>query len=68
MYAVEHVLMMQSDRSRKEKELQAELNRLAGVKVGSLATKQSKQEQIVSQDGLQSAARLEADIPAEQIK
>jgi DNA repair protein RAD50 len=37
----------QSEGARKERAIQAELDRLAGVKTSALATKRSKQDQIV---------------------
>ena len=39
---------LQAQGGRRERELQGELDRLAGVKTSALATKRSKQEQIVS--------------------
>lgn len=39
---------MQADGARKERELQAELDRLSSAKTTAIATKQSKLDQIVS--------------------
>ena len=39
--------IMQDDGQRKERELQADLDRLAGIKTSASATKRSKNEQMV---------------------